>query len=83
MSQQLKIEAHVRDDKFQNSLEILVPQGMTHKELRNVNLGKLLEKFRPSGCAACLSGQHFVVRERFQKVLPVDIASFQAAEMAK
>ncbi|CAN5785443.1 hypothetical protein BH11BAC4_BH11BAC4_03880 [soil metagenome] len=68
-------EIQIRDNKYNNSVELLVPVGMSHKELSKIKLGDLLSKFRPSGCQACLSGQHFNIRERFQKVLQVDIAS--------
>jgi len=73
MTEHLKVEAYFRDDKTRNSLEIVVPKGLSHKELSKVSLGELLSKFRPSGCQACLSGQDFNIRERFEKVLPVDI----------
>jgi hypothetical protein len=68
-------EIRITEDKFQNTLEILVPQGLSHKDISKITLGELLAKFRPSGCGACLSGQHFKIRERFERVLPVDIAS--------
>lgn len=77
-----KFEARLRDDKFRNRLEILIPQGMSHKDLARITLGDLLSKFRPSGCQACLSGQDFIIRERFEKVLPVDIALSRGAAIA-
>ncbi len=80
---ELKIEARLRDDKFRNSLEIVIPEGLSHKELAKVTLGDLLSKFRPSGCQACLSGQHLIIRERFEKVLPVDIAAMRGALATK
>lgn len=80
---ELKIEARLRNDKFRNSLEIVIPEGLSHKELAKVTLGDLLSKFRPSGCQACLSGQHFSIRERFEKVLPVDIAAMRGAIATK
>jgi hypothetical protein len=66
-------EVRIREDKLQNTLEILVPQGLSHKDMSKITLGELLSKFRPSGCGSCLSGQDFRIRERFEKVLPVDI----------
>jgi len=66
-------EVRFLSTKTQNDLEILIPAGLSHKELSKITLGELLSKFRPSGCAACLSGQHFRIRERFEKVLPVNI----------
>ena len=68
-------EIHFRDDKMQNTLELVVPQGLSAKDLGKITLGELLSKFRPSGCGACLSGQHFNIREKFEKVLPVDISA--------
>jgi len=68
-------EVHLREDKLHNSLEIVIPKGISHKELTKVSLGDLLSKFRPSGCGACLSGQDFIIRERFEKVLPIDITA--------
>ncbi len=68
-------EIRFRDDKINSSLELVVPAGMSHKELSKITLADLLSKFRPSGCQACLSGQHFNIRERFEKVLQVNIGS--------
>ena len=68
-----KAEVRFLDTKTQNSLEILLPAGLSHKELSKIALGELLSKFRPSGCGACFSGQHFHIREKFEKVLPVEI----------
>jgi len=81
--EELKIEAHFRNDKLRNSLEIVVPEGLSHKELAKVTLGDLLSKFRPSGCQACLSGQDFIIRERFEKVLPVEIPALRGALATK
>ena len=68
-------EVRIRDDKSQNSLEILGPVGLSHKEFSKVSLGDLLSKFRPSGCPTCLSGQDFNIRERFEKVIQVEIGA--------
>ncbi len=73
MPQKSLNEIRIRDDKFQKSIEILVPAGLSHRELDKVTLADLLSKFRPAGCQACLSGQHFNIRERFEKVFPVEI----------
>lgn len=70
-----KGEIRFRDVKEGNSLEILLPAGLTSKELSKITLGDLISKFRPSGCGACLSGQHLIIRERFERVLPVDITA--------
>jgi hypothetical protein len=75
MPRKSQAEVHVRDDKFQNSIEILVPAGLSHKEIGKITLSELLSRFRPSGCQACLSGQHFNIREKFEKVLPVEIGN--------
>lgn len=77
MSDKFTGEVHVREDKTHNSLEIVIPKGLSHKELTKVSLGELLSRFRPSGCGACLSGQDFIIRERFEKVLPIDIAAIK------
>lgn len=66
-------EIRFNNNKVRSTLEILVPSGLSHKELGKITLSDLLSKFRPSGCAACLSGQHFIIRERFERVLPVNI----------
>ena len=66
-------EVYLREDKTHNSLEIVIPKGISHKDLTKVSLGDLLSKFRPSGCGACLSGQDLIIRERFERVLPIDI----------
>ena len=79
MTEQFKGEVHVREDKTHNTLEILIPKGISHKELSKVSLGDLIAKFRPSGCGPCLSGQDLIIRERFEKVLPIDIAEISLA----
>ena len=68
-------EVRFLDNKEHGTLEILVPAGLSHKDLGKVTLADLLSKFRPSGCGACLSGQHLIIRERFEKVLPVEISA--------
>jgi hypothetical protein len=68
-------EIHFSDDKTHNTLELLVPSGLSRKELSKISLSELLSKFRPSGCGSCLSGQHFIIREKLGEVLPVDIAT--------
>jgi len=70
-----KAELYFRDDKTRSTVELVIPSGLSHKDLSKITLGDLLSKFRPSGCLACLSGQHFIIRERFEKVLPVEIGS--------
>jgi hypothetical protein len=75
MPEKASAEIRFTDDKSGNKLELLIPKGYTAKDLGKITLGELLSKFRPSGCGACLSGQHFTIRERFEKVLPVDIAA--------
>ena len=70
-----KAELYFRDDKTRSTLELVIPSGLSHKDLSKITLGDLLSKFRPSGCLACLSGQHFIIRERFEKVPPVEIGS--------
>ena len=72
MAQKIKGELRVSKDK--HSVELLVPQGMSHTELAKVTLGELLKGFRPSGCQTCLSGQDFNIREKFQEVMAVNIA---------
>lgn len=66
-------EIRFNNDKTRSTLEVLIPSGLSHKELSKITLGEILSKFRPSGCPACLSGQSFIIRERFERVLPVDI----------
>ena len=70
-----KSEIRFRYDKIHGSLELIVPQGLSHKELGKITLGELLSKFRPSGCPSCLSGQPFILKEKFERVLPVDISA--------
>jgi hypothetical protein len=70
-------EVRLREDKLQNTLEIVIPKGLSHKDLTKVSLGELLSRFRPSGCGSCLSGQDLIIRERFEKVLPIDITAIK------
>lgn len=63
------------DDKVNKSVELIVPKGLSHKELSKITLADLLSKFRPTGCPACLSGQDFRLKEKFERVLPVNITN--------
>jgi len=66
-------EIQVTVNKCNSNIEVVVPAGTSHRELGKLNLVDLLSKFRPSGCGACLSGGHLLIREKLEKVLPVDL----------
>jgi hypothetical protein len=59
-------------------VEVRVPKGT-----RLVDLGKLqgyisesiISKISPRGCTACTSGIHLLIREEFENVVRVDLAS--------
>lgn len=68
-----KTTGELRLTKDRTSLELLVPPGLSHKELAKITLGDLLGRFRPTGCQTCLSGQDFNIREKFEEVMSVNI----------
>ena len=59
-------------------VEVRVPKGT-----RLVDLGRLqsfisesiIAKISPRGCSACTSGIHLLIREEFENVVRVDLAS--------
>jgi hypothetical protein len=56
-------------------LEIAVPEGTTRADLGGVLQRVIpnIEKLRPRGCLACLSGLDINIRERFENVLTLDL----------
>ena len=55
-------------------VEIAVPAGTTRADLKGI-LQKILpniEKLRPRGCLACLSGLDIHIREQYEQVLTLD-----------
>jgi hypothetical protein len=59
-------------------VELRVPKGT-----RVIDLGKIqqfisksiISKIAPRGCTACISGTHFIIREEFENVVRVDLAT--------
>lgn len=72
-----QIEVGYRDacDTQRARIDVTVPGGMTRKDLHAVLERVLpdLERLRPRGCLACLSGLDINIRERFEQVLIVDL----------
>lgn len=61
------------------TIELVVPQGTKVREiakLRELVFNDLIAKL-PRGCNACHSGDHFVIRERLDPVIRVDIQSLK------
>lgn len=61
------------------TIELLVPQGTKVREiakLRELVFNDLIAKL-PRGCTACHSGDNFVIRERLDPVIRVDIQSLK------
>jgi hypothetical protein len=55
-------------------IELIVPSGTPNKDvlkLRDVLTDDLLARL-PRGCQACLSGDHFIIRERLD-VIQIDL----------
>jgi len=52
-------------------VEISVPAGTSRADLSKfiAQIGPNLEKLRPRGCQACLSGFDIHIRERFEDIL--------------
>jgi hypothetical protein len=60
-------------------LELVLPHGTTSAEF-----GKLSERLfsefvarLPRGCQACLSGESFLIRERLENVVRIDLESME------
>lgn len=61
------------------TIELIVPQGTKVREiakLRELVFNDLIAKL-PRGCTACHSGDNFVIRERLDPVIRVDIQSLK------
>jgi hypothetical protein len=57
-------------------VELTVARGTKMKDIlriQEVISREVLPKIGPVGCAPCLSGIDFLLREELEKVLPVDI----------
>ncbi len=63
-------------------LEIVVPHGTKASQLAKLHASLFtdLVKRLPRGCLACLSGEPFVIRERLEHVLRVDLDSMKVLE---
>jgi hypothetical protein len=65
--------AEVSYSKDSRRLEVFVPQGTKRADLVKVlAVGDLLSRL-PRGCPACISGDHLIIRERFDPVIRVDL----------
>lgn len=61
------------------TIELTVPSGTKLREvakLRELVFNDLIAKL-PRGCTACHSGDNFVIRERLDPVIRVDIKSLE------
>jgi hypothetical protein len=59
-------------------VELVVPQGTHIRDLLKVQEAiskELLPKIGPRGCAPCISGFDFRIREELEQVINVDLAS--------
>ena len=58
-------------------LELIVPYGTKFEEVAKLRERLFTDLLRqlPRGCPACLSGESFAIRERFENVLRVDLDS--------
>lgn len=59
-----------------STVEVQVPVGMRFEELlleRPKLLVEVIDRFRPRGCEACLSGRDLVIRERFDDIVNVEL----------
>lgn len=57
-------------------IEAVVPHGTRVTELSkivDVLFSKEIASHLPRGCQACTSGDHFIIRERLENVLRVDL----------
>jgi hypothetical protein len=69
--------ADVGYSKAAHQIEVVVPNGTKMAELSKIidYLARdVFSKF-PRGCGACHSGDHFVIRERLENVIRVDLDS--------
>lgn len=67
------VELSFIENEQHRALEVLVPKGISHKDLTKITIADLITKFRPKGCQTCLSGLDLRIRERFGRVLNVRI----------
>ncbi len=59
-------------------VELVVPHGTHLSDILKVQetiSKELLPKIGPRGCAPCISGSDFRIREELEKVINVDLAS--------
>jgi hypothetical protein len=77
MAPKAKSEAVARlvDANCRSTVEVAVPVGTNFDELiaKPERLVDIFRQFRPRGCEACLSGRDFLIRERFDDVINVEL----------
>lgn len=58
-----------------STVEVTIPVGTSFDEIvaRPEVLVDAFRKFRPKGCETCLSGRDFLIRERFEDVINVEL----------
>ena len=63
----------------QGQIELIVPGGTVRSEVLQVKdlLTEDLLARLPRGCQACLSGDHLIIRERFDDVVQIDLDQMQ------
>lgn len=61
-------------------VEMIVPHGTLLRDaLKGQELlsRELFPKLTPRGCLPCISGVHFIIRERLERVIQVDLEAGQ------
>ncbi len=63
------------------TIELRVPKGTRLADLgriQNFISETIISKIAPRACTACTSGTHLIIREEFENVVRVDLASGRA-----
>jgi hypothetical protein len=67
--------ARMVNNDCRSTVEVSLPVGTRFEDVvaKPDLLVDIFTKFRPRGCEACLSGRDFLIRERFDDVINVEL----------
>ena len=75
MASKISRTAELQYSPDYNRIELVVPKGTRLADLSKIidALGKGKFGHLPRGCLACTSGDNFIIRERLENVIRVDL----------